>query len=269
MSAGGDWLASFFTHWEYEQFHRTLALACLSLAVLGLVVKSPTLTWTRWIRLWLGPLAALVFLVVFLPDKVYYIWFIGPWMMAAAVVVWRSVRANVHPLIVRGLALWIVALYTVSAVPFAKNVFLILTLPESQRLSYNAPLVRDLIPPKSRVLTDHYWWVLADRCRVYDRYFSRVPLDQIDYIVLIGNGSGDPTVVSEVPEHSWEEIFERFKEIHNNISTEPVDLFGRPIPNTAFGFGTMVLRRRGSGAARQEPLPHPGPKLPNHRVIVQ
>jgi hypothetical protein len=240
----GDWLTSFFAHWEYEQFHRTLAIACLSLAVLGLVAKSSTLTWSRWARLWLGPMAALVFLMVFLPDKVYYTWFIGPWMIVAAVVVWRSVWANLPPLVRRGVVLWIVGLYAIAATPFVKNTFLMVTLPESQTLAPNARLIRHLIPPGSRVLTDHYWWVLADECRVYDRYFSRVPLDQLDYIVLIGNGSGDPSVVSEVPEHSWDEIFAHFEMIHNNISTEPVMLFGRPFPNTAFGFGTMVSRRR-------------------------
>jgi hypothetical protein len=240
----GDWLTSFFANWEYEQFHRTMAIACLSLAVLGLAAKSRTLTWAHWVRLWFGPVAALLFLVAFLPDKVYYTWFIGPWMMVAGVVSWRSVWANLHPQVLRGMVLWIAGLYAIAATPFLKNTFQMVTLPESQRLAPNASLVRDLIPPGSGVLTDQYWWMLANDRRVYDRYFSRVPLDQIDYIVLIGNGSGDPTVVTDVPGHPWEEISDRFEAIHNNINTEPVTLFGKPFPNTAVGFGTMVLKRR-------------------------
>jgi hypothetical protein len=240
----GDWLNSFFANWEYEQFHRTITIACLSLAIVGATAKSATLTWARWGRLWLGPIAALLVVVVFLPDKVYYTWFLGPWMMVAGVVSWRSVWVNLHPLVLRGVVLWIAALYAMAASPCAKSMFLMATLPEAQTLAPNAQLIRDLVPPGSLVLTDHYWWVLGDDRRVYDRYFSRVPLDQIDYIVVVGDGSGDPNVVSDVPGHSWPEIFDRFERIHNNINTEPIMILGRPLPNTAVGFGAMVLQRK-------------------------
>jgi hypothetical protein len=240
----GDWLTSFFANWEYEQFHRTMTIACLSLALIALVTRSATLTWARWLQLWLGPMAALVFLVVFLPDKVYYTWFIGPWMMVAAVVSWRSVWANLHPLVLRAVVLWIAGLYAIAASSFVKNTFLMAALPEAQRLAPNAHLVQGLIPAGTTVLTDHYWWVLANDHPVYDRYFSRVPLDRIDYIVVIGDGSGDPNIVSDVPGHRWEEILDRFEVVHNNINTEPRMVLGKPLPNTAVGFGTMVLRRR-------------------------
>src|SRR5262245_48142116 len=61
----GDFLRGFFTHWEYEEFHRSITLACLSVGVLGLACRAPDLAWRRWRQLWLGPVLGVAFVAVF------------------------------------------------------------------------------------------------------------------------------------------------------------------------------------------------------------
>jgi hypothetical protein len=41
-------------------------------------------------------------------------------------------------------------------------------------------------------MTLDYWRALADQDRVYDTLFSNPDIDQVDYIVVSGNGSGKP-----------------------------------------------------------------------------
>jgi hypothetical protein len=239
----GNFLLSLFTHWENEQFHRSVLLACLLVAGVSLLARGSDLSWVRWRRLWLGPLLGLAFLAVFLPDKVYYTWFLGPWMIVAAVVVWRSSANRLHPIVIRGVALAVLGFYAIAVAPFCKNLLTMCTLPKAQRLACNARRVRELIPPGSTVLTDDYWWVLADDCRVYDLYFGRPDPETIDYIILTGNGSGNPQMVREVPAYLADYLPQHFQPIQNGINTESVSVFGRTVPNSAFGFGALVLAR--------------------------
>jgi hypothetical protein len=239
----GNFLEGLFTHWENEQFHRSVTLACLLVAAASLVCRGGDLSWARWRRLWLGPLLGLGFLAAFLPDKIYYTWFFGPWMIVGAVVTWRGAVSRLHPAAVRGVALGVLGLSAIAVGPFAKNLVMMGTLPRSQTLDFNARLIRELIPPGSTVLTDDYWWVLADDCRVYDLYFARPDPEAVDYIILTGNGSGDSEVVREVPSNLAEYGRRHFRPVQNNINTKSLSLFGRTIPNTAFGFGAVVLAR--------------------------
>lgn len=236
----GSFLESLFTHWENEQFHRSVTLGCLLLAGAGLLARGPELSWLRW---WLGPALGLVFLAVCLPDKIYYTWFLGPWMVAAAAATARAAAGRLHPALARGVALVVLALYAVAIAPFGKGLFAMATLPAAQRLAPNAQAVRALIPPGSTVLTDDYWWILAEDCRVYDLYFGRPAPAAIDFIILTGNGSGDPETVRQVPAYLAGDLASHFRPVLNTVNTRPVSVLGRPIPNTAFGFGALVLRR--------------------------
>ncbi len=240
----GHFFVRFFTGWEYEEFHRSITLACLVVMVVGLICRPRDLNSLRWARLWLGAVFALFFVAIFVPNKMYYLWFVGPWMMVAATATWREISVSGHPLLLRGAALVVLSLYAVSVSAFVRNTAIMLSLPPSQSLKSNTETLRALIPPGSHVVTDHYWWSLAEDRRVYDRYFSRVDAAQVDYLILVGDGSGDAQMLSDVPAIPPRELQERFEPIHNNVNTQPIVVLGRSIPRSAFGFGTAVLKRR-------------------------
>src|SRR6202040_3948930 len=55
----GSFWESYFTGWEHEQFHRSIAFGCLLMGLCGLW---GSMTWTQWLRWWLGPILAIAFL---------------------------------------------------------------------------------------------------------------------------------------------------------------------------------------------------------------
>jgi hypothetical protein len=239
----GSFWAALFGHWQYERFHRTLLFGTAIIAVLALTRRHSSATWQIWCRRWLGPALAMCLLTFFFPDKLYYVWFIGPWMVTAAVASACDMWPGLPYPAQRAVVVLALCCYGVAIAPFCRETFTMATLPASQRLSITAERLERLVPAGSSVMTSDYWWVLADRCRVYDPYFSRVPLDQIQYIVLRGDGSGNPRVVRDLPEYARAEIDGCYRAVDNNINTSPVNFFGITIPNSAQGFGALVLKR--------------------------
>jgi hypothetical protein len=244
LGHGSFWNA-LLGHWQYERFHRSLLFGSVLVALLALTRRHSRATWNAWGRRWLGPALAMALLALFFPDKLYYVWFIGPWMVIAAVASVREMWPALPRMAQRAVVALALCCYGVAIAPFCREVFTMATLPASQRLSVTAERLERLIPNGSSVMTSDYWWVLADRCRVYDPYFSR-PLEQIEYIVLRGDGSGNPTAVRDLPEYARAEIEGGYRAVDNNINTHPLSFLGVTIPNSAQGFGALVLKRKGA-----------------------
>jgi hypothetical protein len=239
--AQGNFLSALFTHWEYEDFHRSITLLCVVVATVGAMTRTPLMSWRLWRKLWLGPALAIAVVALLLPNKLYYLWFVGPWMMAAAAITGRAAAPFAHQLLLRVAAVFVLAFYAIAVASFLRQTLTMIMLPPSQRLHFNADFVRQSVPPGSRVVTDHYWWSLAQDRKVYDRYFSQVRPEEIDYVVLIGDDASGQVVLSDVPALPPGSLA-RFELIHDNVNTQPPRLFGRPIPG-ASGFGAAVLRR--------------------------
>jgi hypothetical protein len=242
LGQGSFWNA-LLGHWQYERFHRTLLFGTALIALLSLARRHSRATWNAWCRRWLGPVLAMALLAVFFPDKLYYVWFIGPWMVIAAVASAQDMWPGLPDLGRRAVVAVALCCYGIAIAPFCREIITMATLPASQRLSVNAERLERLIPIGSSVMTGDYWWALADRCRVYDPYFSRLPLEQIEYIVLRGDGSGNPTAVRDLPAYARAEIEGAYRAVDNNINTSPVRVLGSTIPNSAQGFGALVLKR--------------------------
>src|SRR5262249_21261758 len=160
----------------------------------------------------------------------YYVWFIGPWMVIAAVESAHEMWPGLSGLARRAVLALALCCYGVAIAPFVKEILTMSTLPASQRLSATAERLERLVPNGSSVMTGDYWWALADRCHVYDPYFSRLPLEQIEYIVLRGDGSGNPTAVRDLPEYARSEIEGAYRAVDNNINTHPLSVLGCTIP---------------------------------------
>lgn len=241
-----------FWHGRYRQAFLktwTFGVPYLALACGGLMVAAVSLpTWKQersaWMKLWIGPLAAIVFLVIFLPDKYLYLWFIGPMTIVVTILTLHSLRQRWPVAMMRPLGLALACCYALAAAPCLQATLNIVAMPAAQRLERNARLVRELIPGGSTVVTDDDWWILADRCRVYDPYFSRPRPEEVDFIILGGDGSGDPRRMREVPEGLLSYAGQHFTCVMNELNGEPIRLFGRPLGHTGQGFGVYVLGRR-------------------------
>jgi hypothetical protein len=164
-------------------------------------------------------------------------------MVIAAVASVVDMWPALHYVVQRAVVVLALCCYGVAIAPFCREILTMATLPASQRLGVTAERLGRLIPSGSSVMTSEYWWVLADRCRVYDPYFSRLPLEQIEYIVLRGDGSGSSTGVRDVPDYARAEIESCYRAVDNNINTRPVRILNITISNRAQGFGALILKR--------------------------
>ena len=241
-----------FWHGRYRQAFLktwTFGVPYLAVACGGLIVAAVSLpAWKRersaWMRLWIGPLAAIVFLAIFLPDKYLYLWFIGPMTLVATILTLHSLRQRSAAGIMRPLGLALACCYAMAIAPCLQATINIVAIPPAQRLERNARLVRELVPGGSTVVTDDDWWILAERCRVYDPYFSRPRPEEVDFIILGGDGSGDPRRMRDVPENLASYAAKHFTCVMNELNDQPVRVLGRPLGHTGQGFGVYVLGRR-------------------------
>lgn len=237
----GRYYQAFLKTWNFGKPYLALISAGMLVAAATLPASGDAII--PWLKLWLGPIAGAVFLAVFLPDKYLYIWFLGPWIIAAAALSVPQLAKARPPWLLRPLALTGACGYMMAAAPFLQGVINMVTLPRTQTLQANAPVVCALIPPHSTVVTDDYWWVLGDRCRIRDPYFSRPEPSTIDFIILGGDGTGDPERLRDLPPELAHYAAENFHCLLNGINGEPVRFFGRTLGHTGQGFGVCVLGR--------------------------
>lgn len=105
------------------------------------------------------------------------------------------------------------------------------TLPADRSLTINMKRVRDEVPEGAGVLTAEYWRALADRNQ---------GLDAFDYVVLTGNGSGQPgrPLPPSVPlgDSPWQNT-------EDHLQLKPPSVFGFRLSHSAYGFGPYVLKK--------------------------
>jgi len=192
------------------------------------------------LRKMVAPSVLLCVLVLVLPDKPLYTWFVAPWLISVSLAAVDRVTINAPR---AAFCLFAAALYLIACVPYAKSKVTLLTLPSDQRLDVNVARVRRLIPPGARVITLEYWWALADRCKVIDPMFSEVSVDDVDFAVMTGNGSGRPGTA--LPFEQYETGLARdFTPIANYLNQHPLYVGPIRATNSAYGFGALVLARR-------------------------
>lgn len=240
--SSGTFLDRTLRAWQFGKPYLAFTGACLVMALVS--IGRDRLGWPLWIKLWLGPIAGIVLVAIFLPGKFFYLWFVGPWMLAGSVLTVHRLGPRWGPVQQRVIPLTLMIGYALAAVPFLKNLLVMLTLPANQSLAHNAAVIRDLIPPGSTVLTDDYWWVLGDDCRVRDPYFSHPRPEELDYILLGGDGSGDANSVRAFPPYLADHVREHFVVVSDTINREPLHVLGKPLPGSAQGYGVLVLGRK-------------------------
>jgi hypothetical protein len=196
----------------------------------------------------IAPLAGFA-LVFFLYDSYWYWWFLQPWFLLIAIVVaadfWRSPRSQLRASIAVG---WLGVWLAFASVWPAKDYLIRITLAPEQRLTSNVQKLRELIPPGAQVLTASRsaWWALGKDHSVYDPSFSDIEdLARIEYFVTDSNGTGQVGAWWWPNNTRYDSILrDSFEVISNTLPRTPLRVFGIHITNSAYGFGTIVMRRR-------------------------
>lgn len=189
-------------------------------------------------------LAALLLacLVLLMPGKYFYLWFLGCWLLISCVALAAAVCPSISQgrrrlLLAVGACVWLAA-----SMPYFHRKAILWTLPADQSLTANMTSVRNRIPLDVGVMTTEYWWALADRDRVYDALFSNPGIDQVDYIVLSGNGSGKPATPQGI--RAKYETSD-FQTIFNHLNPVPESFLGLRLSRSSYGFGPYILKKKG------------------------
>ena len=184
---------------------------------------------------------SMLFLVVFMPGKYYYLWFSEAWLLIACAALATEIYRDLSPrrrvaLLAFGAIAWIAA-----AAPYFRWKAILWTLPADQSLNSTVRQLREEIPADRVVVSSDYWWILADRDTVYDITFGNPEIDTVDFVIASGNGSGEPgTPVGLNSRYQDSE----FQVLYDHLNTVRPSLLGIPLSHSAYGFGAYVLKKK-------------------------
>ena len=231
--------------WEVFPQRLFILLATVPVLCVGMITLWRTGRIRETLVLFAAPLVGFG-LVVLVRRSAEYWWFLQPWFLLMAVIVtadfWWSRDSRLVTTVVAGwLAIWVAI---ASAWP-VKDYLVRMTLPPEQRLTTNAQRLRELIPKGAGVLTANAWWALGIDRSVYHPDYSDIgDLARIEYFVTDGNGTGQPGIWFPPVNPRYEAmVHDSFEVISDNLPRTPLRIFGLRITNSAYGFGTIVLRR--------------------------
>jgi hypothetical protein len=232
------------TTWQVSRQQVFILFATLPVLCLGIIRFWRGKRIREMLGFFVAPLVGFS-VVFFLRGWWAYWWFLQPWFFLIAIVVvadfWcsRGLRL-LATAVVAWLAMWL----AIAGLWPAKNYLARITLAPEQRLSYNIKKLRELIPIGATVLTVNGWWALGNDRLVYDDGSDIEDLSRIQYFVTDGNSIGQPGVWW--PPHNPRYramVRENFEVISDTLPRTPLRIFGLRITNSAYGFGTIVLRR--------------------------
>jgi len=241
-SAWSRLLGEFSLAWKFAQPRLFILFATVPALCLGIVTFWRAGRIGETIAVFVAPLVGFG-LLMFVRPVPTYMWFLEPWfLLAAAVVIAYLWRQGLLQLVVTG---WVVVWLALASIWPVKDYIVRMALPAEQRLAPNAQKLRDLIPTGAGVLTLEGWWALGSDRAVYDPQFSDLQdLDRIEYFVAGGNGTGEPGVWFRPSNPRYDAMVrEHFEVISDSLPRTPIRVFGFKVTNSAYGFGSVVLRR--------------------------
>jgi|GEM_PF-1897043 len=239
--------------WRVAPLRLLVTVATLPLLCLGLFrawsVRPPMETLT----IYAAPIAGFL-LLFYLRSSHTYWWFLQPWFLIVAFLVAARPREKEQrwsPLAARvWLALWLCG----AMLWPAKGYLARMSLPSNQRIAVSEERLRQVIPVNATVLTLNGWWALAHDRSVLDPNASDIEdLRRIDYFVADGNGTGTPGTWSEPANPRYKALLRsEFEVVCDNLPRERVQILGRAVSASAYGFGSIVLRRISRGAEQRD-----------------
>jgi hypothetical protein len=226
-----------------------ILIATLPLLFLGLSRSWNTRPRLETVTVYIAPLVGLLLLFGLRSAHTYW-WFLQPWFLIvallAAVQRWQSKKvSSLLP------AAWLILWVSAALIWPVKGYVARVSLPADQRITWCEERLRQIIPTGSTDVTTSGWWALARDHTVFDSTFSEIDdLGRIDFFVGDGNGTGVPGKWREPENPRYAELLRNeFEIIHDDLPRERVHIFGRTISRSAYGFGSIVLRRTSKSAA--------------------
>lgn len=186
----------------------------------------------RKLRL-IGPAIAMAIVVLLVPAKSYYLWYVTPIVFALA-------ATTTHKLT----AIAALALYAWGIVIPVRQMLIVATLPTSQRLAPNVATIERTIEKNSIVLGSEFWSATANDLRYRSLVHANVDFDTVDYVILVSNGSGAPGKPQTLTPEQDAAIASKFVVVVDDLPRDVPRLFGVPLSHSAWGYGVRILKRR-------------------------
>ena len=230
--------------WRVAPLRLLVMIATLPLLCLGLFRSWSVRPRIETLTIYVAPIAGFL-LLLYLRSSHTYWWFLQPWFLTIALLVaarpwekerkWSSLAATA----------WLVLWLSGAMLWPAKGYVARMSLPSNQRIAVSEERLRQVIPVNATVLTLNGWWTLAHDRTVLDPNTSDIDdLRRIDYFVADGNGTGTPGTWSEPANPRYKALLRsEFEVIRDDLPRERVQILGRAVSASAYGFGSIVLRR--------------------------
>jgi hypothetical protein len=217
------------THsWIYGKQYLLSAAAALVIGIAAMFLRPRTM----WMRF--APACAVLLVLGLVAAKSYYLWFVTPLLIAAACATASELRESRGMQVAMLLA---ATLYGGAVIGPLQQQLIVATLPPSQRLAPNVAAVRAHVPPNSIVLASELWSSLANDLQYRSLVHAATRIEEIDYVILTGNGSGAPGV----PQHPAPANFDV---VYDNLRRDVPRLLGIPLSRSGWGFGVRIYRSR-------------------------
>jgi hypothetical protein len=238
--------------WQYGKGYLLLSVGLFMVGLIALANVRHKEALRKWAGWWVGPLAGTIFVLLYVPAKPTYLWFAGPWLLAVSgVSIWTLVKTQSWWMAIVP-SLFLAGAVIAGSVRFVVSTAIMIALSIDQSVGTCGAVLDELIPKGSTVITDQSWWFLADDRVVFDSWFSDLQdLSRIDYVVLSGNGTGQPGMPGRVKPRYQKYVDENFELIHDGLNRQPLTVCGYRLTNSAYGFGCVILARRSDLAGQR------------------
>jgi hypothetical protein len=187
------------------------------------------------------PALAVPIVLGFVPAKSYYLWFVTPLLIAAACATAAQLRGHRTMRVATAIA---AMLYGGAVVVPLQQLLIGATLPPDQRLAPNAAAVRAHVPRGSVVLASELWSSIANDVQYRSLVHAATKIEDVDYVILTGNGSGAPGVPQTLEAAQQAALISGFDVVYDNLRRDVPQLFGIPLSRSGWGYGVRIYRAR-------------------------
>jgi 4-amino-4-deoxy-L-arabinose transferase-like glycosyltransferase len=219
--------------WVYGRHYLLSAAAALMIGISAAILRRKDML----IRF--APAFAVPIVICLVPAKAYYLWFVTPLLLAAACATAWELRGTRT---MRLTTCFAAVLYAGAiAVPVQQQLIVAL-LPPDQQLAPNAAAVRAHVPRGSLVLASELWSSLANDVQYRSLVHGTTKIEDVDYVILIGNGSGRIGAPQTLDAHRQAALASDFTIVYDNLRHDVPRLFGKPLSRSGWGYGVRIYR---------------------------